>query len=136
MRVVDDSGMEYLSEIALLGGAEARSNGMTLATGVPILAWFRFSRHACCRWSPATFHTSRDRAATYLTRFRSNATGAGSNPKRLRFMLGTPEPTTRTYKAAKIAVNPFTSTTLNSAPMFPKDGKRIPLGIATIRKIG
>lgn len=41
-----------------------------------------------------------------------------------------------TYKAAKIAVNPFVPTTLSSSPMFIKDGKRIPVGTATIRKIG
>ena len=40
-----------------------------------------------------------------------------------------------TYKADKIAVNPFVPTALNDAPMFMKDGKRIPVGTATIRKV-
>jgi len=42
----------------------------------------------------------------------------------------------KTYKAAKIAVNPFAPTTLSAAPMFFKEGRRIPVGSATIRKIG
>ncbi len=41
-----------------------------------------------------------------------------------------------TYKAEKIAVNPFVPITLNDAPMFMKDGKRIAVGTATIRKVG
>ncbi len=40
------------------------------------------------------------------------------------------------YKAEKIAVNPFVPITLNGAPMFVKDGQRIPVGTATIRRIG
>jgi hypothetical protein len=41
-----------------------------------------------------------------------------------------------TYKAEKIAVNPFAPTALNDAPMFMKDAKRVPVGTATIRRIG
>lgn len=41
----------------------------------------------------------------------------------------------RTYKAEKVVVNPFMPITLNNAPMFMKDGRRIPVGTATIRKI-
>ena len=40
----------------------------------------------------------------------------------------------KTYKADKIAVNPFVPITLNDAPMFMKDGKRIAVGTATIRR--
>jgi len=42
----------------------------------------------------------------------------------------------RSYKAEKIAVNPFVPIAQNDAPMFMKDGKRIPVGTATIRKVG
>ena len=41
-----------------------------------------------------------------------------------------------TYKADKIAVNPFVPITLNGAPMFMKDGQRIAVGTATLRRIG
>jgi len=40
-----------------------------------------------------------------------------------------------TYKAEKIAVTPFVPITLNDAPMFMKDGRRIPVGTATLRKV-
>ena len=36
----------------------------------------------------------------------------------------------------KIAVNPFVPITLNGAPMLVKDGQRIPVGTATIRRVG
>ena len=39
-----------------------------------------------------------------------------------------------TYKAEKIAVNPFAPTALNDAPMFMKDAKRVPVGTVTIRR--
>jgi hypothetical protein len=42
----------------------------------------------------------------------------------------------RTYKAQKIAVSPFAPITLNDAPMFMQGGSRIPVGTATIRKVG
>ena len=42
----------------------------------------------------------------------------------------------RTYKADKIAVNPFAPTALNGAPMFMQGGNRIPVGTATIRRTG
>ena len=41
-----------------------------------------------------------------------------------------------TYKADKIAANPFVSTTLNDAPMFLQKGTRVAVGTATIRKVG
>jgi len=41
----------------------------------------------------------------------------------------------RSYKADKIAVVPFVPITLNGAPMFMKEGTRIPVGMATIRKV-
>ena len=40
-----------------------------------------------------------------------------------------------TYKADKIAVNPFVPITLNDAPMFLQKGTRVPVGTATIRKV-
>jgi len=42
----------------------------------------------------------------------------------------------KTYKAAKIAVNPFVPITINAAPMFVMGGNRIAVGTATIRKVG
>jgi hypothetical protein len=42
----------------------------------------------------------------------------------------------RTYKAEKIAVDPFAPTALNDAPMFVQGGSRIPVGSVTIRKLG
>jgi hypothetical protein len=42
----------------------------------------------------------------------------------------------RTYKADKIAVNPVIAITLSDAPMFMPGSNRIPVGTATIRKIG
>lgn len=42
----------------------------------------------------------------------------------------------RSYKADKIALIPFFPTTLNEAPMFVQGGVRIPVGTATIRKVG
>jgi hypothetical protein len=40
-----------------------------------------------------------------------------------------------TYKADKIAVNPFVPIMLNDAPMFLQKGTRVPVGTATIRKV-
>lgn len=40
-----------------------------------------------------------------------------------------------TYKADKIAVNPFVPITLNDTPMFVPKGTRVPVGTATIRKV-
>ena len=40
-----------------------------------------------------------------------------------------------TYQAPKIAVEPFVATSLNQAPMFVRDGKPVPVGKATIRKV-
>ena len=42
----------------------------------------------------------------------------------------------RTYKAEKIAVNPFVAIELSNAPMFMQGSNRIPVGTATIRKVG
>jgi len=42
----------------------------------------------------------------------------------------------KTYKADKIAVNPFAATALNTAPMFVQDGNRVPVGTATVRRVG
>ena len=41
-----------------------------------------------------------------------------------------------TYKADKIAANPFAPITLNDAPMFLQKGAPVPVGTATIRRIG
>ena len=41
-----------------------------------------------------------------------------------------------TYKADKIAVNPFLPIALNDAPMFLQKGTRVPVGTASIRKVG
>jgi hypothetical protein len=41
----------------------------------------------------------------------------------------------KTYKADKIAVSPFVPITLNNAPIFMKDGQRIPVGTASIRRV-
>ena len=40
-----------------------------------------------------------------------------------------------TYKADKIAVNPFLPIALNDAPMFLQKGARVPVGTAMIRKV-
>jgi hypothetical protein len=42
----------------------------------------------------------------------------------------------RTYKADKIAVDPFAPTALSDAPMFLQRGNRIPVGTVTVRKVG
>ena len=40
-----------------------------------------------------------------------------------------------TYMAPKIAVNPFLPIAVNAAPMFVRDGKTVPVGSVTIRKV-
>ena len=40
-----------------------------------------------------------------------------------------------TYKAPKIAATPFQPIAINSAPMFVKDGNKIPVGTVTIRRV-
>jgi len=40
-----------------------------------------------------------------------------------------------TYQAPKIAAEPFVATSLNRAPMFVRDGKPVPVGKVTIRKV-
>jgi hypothetical protein len=40
-----------------------------------------------------------------------------------------------TYLASKVAVDPFVPTSLNKAPMFVRDGKPVPVGKVTIRKV-
>jgi hypothetical protein len=40
-----------------------------------------------------------------------------------------------TYQAPRIAVQPFVATSLNRAPMFVRDGKPVPVGKVTIRKV-
>ena len=42
----------------------------------------------------------------------------------------------RTYKAEKIAVNPFIPIALNDTPMFNQGGNRKAVGTVTIRKVG
>jgi spondin N len=41
-----------------------------------------------------------------------------------------------TYKAEKIAANPFVPIALNDAPMFLQKGTRVPVATATIRRVG
>ena len=40
-----------------------------------------------------------------------------------------------TYQAAKVAVEPFAATSISRAPMFVRDGKPVPVGKVTIRKL-
>jgi hypothetical protein len=40
-----------------------------------------------------------------------------------------------TYTAPKIAVNPFLPIALNAAPMFVRDGKPVPVGSVTLRRV-
>ena len=40
-----------------------------------------------------------------------------------------------TYKASKIAANPFVPISLNSAPMFVKGGEKVPVATLTIRRV-
>jgi hypothetical protein len=42
----------------------------------------------------------------------------------------------KTYKAEKIAVSPFEPTAINRSPIFVKDGRPVPVGTVTIRKVG
>lgn len=40
-----------------------------------------------------------------------------------------------TYQAPKIAVQPFVATSINKAPMFVREGKPVPVGRVTFRKV-
>jgi hypothetical protein len=40
-----------------------------------------------------------------------------------------------TYQAMKIALEPFVATSMSKAPMFVRDGKPVPVGKVTIRKL-